>query len=544
MKNFRSCMKGLGAMLKPLRWRVAVGVGIGLVRIAASLAFVWICKRLVDIATGTLDAPLGGSIGLMAGILALQILSNVAASWWESFITVEAQNGFRHSVFAHVLRSTWNGREAFHSGDTVNRLEEDIRVVVDLLCSRLPGAIVTLCQLVAASIFLLTLSPNLAWILIILMVAAVVGSRLFFRTLRRLTAAIRAKDSQVQAYMQENLLNRVVVLTLIGAERVLARLGLLQRDVRDNTVRRTNYNAVARTFMGLGFLSGYAAAFLWGVFGIRSGAVTYGMMTAFLQLVGQIQRPIAEISHHVPAFIHSLTSVERLMELEELPLEEHGTPVRLEGAPEIAIEHLSFTYEGQAEPVFKDFSYTFKGGEMTAIAGHTGIGKSTLIRLILALLRPQEGTIRVGGVAVSPDLRGNFMYVPQGNTLLSGTIRENLKLVAPEATDDQLRDALELAAAEFVFDLPEGLDTPCSEKGGGLSEGQAQRIAIARGLLHNGGILVLDEATSAIDPATEERLLQNLSARFHGRKTILFISHREAVTSAADAVLNIGAPRS
>ena len=544
MKNFRSCMKGMGAMLKPLRWRVAVGVGIGLVRIAASLAFVWICKRLVDIATGALDAPLGGSIGLMAGILVIQILSNVADSWWESYITVEAQNGFRHSVFSHVLRSTWNGREAFHSGDTVNRLEEDIRVVVDLLCSRLPSAIVTLCQLVAASLFLLTLSPNLSWILIVLMVAAVLGSRLFFRTLRRLTAAIRAKDSQVQAFMQENLLNRVVVLTLIGAERVLARLGMLQRDVRDNTIRRTNYNAVARTFMGLGFLSGYAAAFLWGVFGIRSGAVTYGMMTAFLQLVGQIQRPIAELAHHVPAFIHSLTSVERLMELEELPLEEHGTPVRLEGAPEITIDHLTFGYDGQTEPVFKDFSCTFKGGEMTAITGHTGIGKSTLIRLILALLRPQEGSIRVGGVAVSPDLRGNFMYVPQGNTLLSGTIRENLKLVAPEATDEQLREALELAAAEFVFDLSEGLDTLCSEKGGGLSEGQAQRIAIARGLLHSGGILVLDEATSAIDPATEERLLHNLSARFHGRKTILFISHREAVTSAADAVLSIGAPRS
>ena len=543
MKNFRSCMKGMGAMLKPLRWRVAVGVGIGLVRIAASLAFVWICKRLVDIATGALVAPLGGSIGLMAGILVVQILGNVGASWWESYITVEAQNGFRHSVFSHVLRSTWNGREAFHSGDTVNRLEEDIRVVVDLLCSRLPSAIVTLCQLVAASLFLLTLSPNLAWILIILMLAAVLGSRLFFRTLRRLTAAIRAKDSQVQAYMQENLLNRVVVLTLIGAERVLSRLGMLQRDVRDNTIRRTNYNAVARTFMGLGFLSGYAAAFLWGVYGIRSGAVTYGMMTAFLQLVGQIQRPIAELAHHVPAFIHSLTSVERLMELEELPLEEHGKPISIEGAPEIAIEHLTFGYAGQTEAVFKDFSYVFKGGEMTAITGHTGIGKSTLIRLILALLRPQEGTIRVGGVPVSPDLRGNFMYVPQGNSLLSGTIRENLRLVAPEATDDQLREALELAAAEFVFELPDGLDTLCSEKGGGLSEGQAQRIAIARGLLHNGGILVLDEATSAIDPATEERLLQNLSARFHGRKTILFISHREAVTSAADAVLSIGAQR-
>lgn len=540
MKSFRTCLKGLRTMARPLRGQIAVGVAIGLVRIAASLAFVWICKRLVDIATGTLQAPLGESIAIMAAILLVQILSTVASSWWESYITVEAQNKFRHQTFSHVLRSVWTGREAFHSGDTVNRLEEDIRVVVELLCSRLPGAIVTLCQLVAASLFLLTLSPNLSWILIILMLAAVLGSRLFFRTLRRLTARIRAGDSEIQAYMQENLLNRIVVLTLIGTGKVLERLGGLQKNVRDATIERTNYNAVARSFMGLGFLSGYAAAFLWGVFGIRSGAVTYGMMTAFLQLVGQIQRPIAELARHVPAFIHSLTSVERLMELEELPLEAHGEEIHLEGAPDIAIEGLTFAYEGQAEPVFKDFSYTFRGGEMTAIAGHTGIGKSTLIRLILGLLQPQKGTIRVGGVPVGPDLRGNFMYVPQGNTLLSGTIRENLLWVAPEADEAQLREALELAAAEFVFDLPQGLDTPCSEKGGGLSEGQAQRIAIARGLLHNGGILVLDEATSAIDPATEERLLQNLSARFHGRKTILFISHREAVTSAADTVLSIG----
>ena len=540
MKSFRTCLKGLRTMARPLRGPVAVGVVIGLVRIAASLAFVWICKRLVDIATGTLAAPLGESITIMAAILLAQILSTVASSWWESYITVTAQNQFRHQTFSHVLRSVWTGREAFHSGDTVNRLEEDIRVVVELLCSRLPGAIVTLCQLVAASLFLLTLSPKLSWILIILMLAAVLGSRLFFRTLRRLTARIRAKDSEIQAYMQENLLNRIVVLTLIGTEKVLQRLGWLQKDVRDATIQRTNYNAVARSFMGLGFLSGYAAAFLWGVFGIRSGAVTYGMMTAFLQLVGQIQRPIAELARHVPAFIHSLTSVERLMELEELPLEAHGKDILLEGAPDIVIDRMTFAYEGQAEPVFQDFSFTFKGGEMTAIAGHTGIGKSTLIRLILGLLQPQKGSIRVGGMPVGPDLRSNFMYVPQGNTLLSGTIRENLQWVAPEADEALLREALELAAAEFVFDLPQGLDTPCSEKGGGLSEGQAQRIAIARGLLHSGGILVLDEATSAIDPATEERLLHNLSARFHGRKTILFISHREAVTSAADTVLSIG----
>ena len=540
MKDFRTCMKGLRALLRVLRWRVAVTVLIGLVRIAASLAFVWICKRLIDIATGTLDAPIGANVGILAGILIVQILSNVADGWWESYITVEAQNRFRKEYFAHVLGSAWSGREAFHSGDTINRLEEDIRVVVDLLCSRLPGAVVTFCQLVAASFYLLTLSSSLVWILIALMLAAVLGSRLFFRTLRRLTAAIRAKDSEIQAYMQENLLNRIVVLTLVGTERVLVRLGLLQKNLRDNTIRRTNYNAIARACLGVGFLSGYAAAFLWGVFGIRSGLVTYGMMTAFLQLVGQIQRPIAELARHVPAFIHSLTSVERLMELKDLPLEAQGTPVHLDGAPSITIEGLRFAYEGQREAVFDNFSHTFQGGCMTAISGHTGVGKSTLIRLILALLQPQKGTIRIDGHAASPALRCNIMYVPQGNTLMSGTILENLRMACETADEAQIREALHLAAADFVFSLPQGLDTPCSEKGGGLSEGQAQRIAIARGLLHSGGILILDEATSAIDPATEARLLQNLSARFHGRKTILFISHREAVTSAADAVLHIG----
>ena len=544
MKKLSVCLKALWGMSVPVRWRMAVSVAIGLVRIAASLGFVWASKYLVDIATGVNADPLARGIVVFLCILALQLGCIIFSSWWEAYIQVKAQNILRKDLFGHVMKSRWDGRERFLSGDTVNRLEEDIRVVAELVTSRLPGLVITLIQLLAASVYLMMLAPNLLWVLLILMVSTVFGSKLFFRQLRQLMASIRKRESELQQLMQESLQHRVLVLTLTNVERVLEKFGWLQADVEDSTRKRLNYNAVARGLMFFGFQAGHAAAFLWGIFGIVNGSVTYGMMTAFLQLVGQIQRPIAELAHHVPAFIHSLTSVERLMELEELPLEEHGTPVRLEGAPEITIDHLTFGYDGQTEPVFKDFSCTFKGGEMTAITGHTGIGKSTLIRLILALLRPQEGSIRVGGVAVSPDLRGNFMYVPQGNTLLSGTIRENLKLVAPEATDEQLREALELAAAEFVFDLKEGLDTLCSEKGGGLSEGQAQRIAIARGLLHSGGILVLDEATSAIDPATEERLLHNLSARFHGRKTILFISHREAVTSAADAVLSIGAPRS
>ena len=526
-------------MSAPIRWRMAASVGIGFVRIAASLGFVWASKHLVDIATGLVDEPLGKAIGLFLGILVLQIGTLILSNWWEAFNQVKAQNILRIELFSHVIKSRWDGRERFLSGDTVNRLEEDIRVVAELLSSRIPGLAITLLQLLAASVYLLTLAPNLLWVLIILMGAAVLGSKMFFKKLRKLMAAIRARESELQQLMQESLQHRVLVLTLTNVERVLEKFGWLQKDVEDNTRKRLNYNAVARGLMFLGFQAGHAAAFLWGILGIRSGTVTYGMMTAFLQLVGQVQRPIAEFGRQVPAFITALTSIERLMELQELEEEPASKPILLAGAPEIVVSDVTYRYPGVSEPVLSHFSCRFAPGAMTVIAGPTGIGKSTLIRLILGLLPPDEGSITVGGIRAGSPLRGNFMYIPQGNSLLSGTIRSNLQLGRPDATEVDMNDALETATAGFVSSLPLGLDTPCGETGSGLSEGQAQRIAIARALLRPGGVLILDESTSALDAATEEKLLQNLYSSYHGKKTILFISHRERVVQRADAVVTL-----
>ncbi|MBP5389809.1 MAG: ABC transporter ATP-binding protein, partial [Bacteroidales bacterium] len=376
MMPLRDCLRVLRRLFRPVRGRVLVSILIGLVRIAASLAFVWISKSLVDIATGVSDAPLGTHVALLAGILFLQIATNVAASWWENVNVVKTQTQLRSDFFARVMCSRWNGREAFHSGDTVNRLEEDIRIVVDLLCTRFPDVIVTLCQLLAASWYLLTLAPKLVWLLLLLMAVAVVGSRLCFKVVRRLTADIRTADSGIQQHMQENLLNRIVVLTLGATQKVLAALGYRQEELVSLSVRRQNYSAVGRAFMGLGFLSGYATAFLWGVYGIRGGTVTFGMMTAFLQLVGQVQRPIAELARHVPAFIHALTSVERLEELAALPQEEAGEPVVFPGAPEIVVDHVTFAYPDAERPVFRDFSRTFGAGTLTAVMGATGEGKT------------------------------------------------------------------------------------------------------------------------------------------------------------------------
>ena len=302
-------------MSAPVRWRMGISVGIGIFRIAASLSFVWTSKRLVDLATGTAEGELLPSIVLFLGILLLQLGLVIFSSWWDSYNQVKAQNILRKELFAQVMHSRWDGRERFLSGDTVNRLEEDIRVVAELLTNRIPGIVITLTQLIAASVYLMTLAPNLLWVLLILMVAAVFGSKLFFRQLRELMAKIRARESEVQQLMQESLQHRVLVLTITNLDRVLEKFGWLQDDIEDNTRKRLNYNAVARGLMFFGFQAGSAAAFIWGVVGILHGAITFGTMTAFLQLVGQVQRPIAELGHQIPAFIQAITSIERLMEL-------------------------------------------------------------------------------------------------------------------------------------------------------------------------------------------------------------------------------------
>ena len=359
--------------------------------------------------------------------------------------------------------------------------------------------------------------------------------------MRELTERIRKTDSRIQQHMQENIQNRVLALTLFGTDRILSRMDDLQDDLKDDTVKRLNVNAYSRTLMSAGFMLGYFSAFLWSILGIRSGAVTYGMMTAFLQLVGQVQRPVSSLTSQIPALIEAATSLDRLTELSSLPGETQGEPVHMEGAPGIRFEGVSFNYPDSGNRVFERFNYDFAPGSFTAVTGPTGIGKSTLIRLALALLRPSEGSVTLydssKNVAASPQTRCNFTYVPQGNTLVSGTIRENLLLAAPEASEEEMKEALKDAAADFVFDLKDGLDERCGESGSGLSEGQSQRIAIARALLHPSGIMVLDEATSSLDPETEQTVLENLISRCHSRKTVIFISHREAVSVRSDSVL-------
>ena len=567
MKSLGYCIRNLISFSRSARrWGLAY-ILLGIIRTLLSLTFVWVCEELVDIATGVSKEPLGQWTAFMIACIVLQICCRIASSYCEQYGRINIQNNLRARLFYSLISSRWSGRERFGTGDAVNRLEEDIRVVSELVSSHIPAVVVTFAQLAAASTFLLFISPNLLWALVGLMIAGIIASRLSFRKLRTLSTAIRTKDGEIQQHIQEHLQNRVVALTIIGIERVMATLNTLHNALRYNTIKRLNFHSLNSALLSVSFMGGYAAAFLWGVYGIKSGAVTFGMMTAFLQLVSQIQMPLSELARKIPAFIHALSSIERLAELENLDPEENAPLCRLEAPAGILFKDVTFSYpDSHSGVLFNSFSHNFLPGTMTVVAGATGIGKSTLVRLMLGLLKPQSGNILIYGSSynlqsasnlhdaaslhdaanqqsaanshcASKATRCNFKYVPQGNTLLSGTILDNLLMADPKADRERIDAALHIAAADFVHSLPEGLQTICGESGSGLSEGQCQRIAIARALLQSGSVLLMDESTSSLDPATESLVLQNL--RTLSNHTIIFISHREAVMKSADSLLEL-----
>jgi ABC-type multidrug transport system fused ATPase/permease subunit len=333
----------------------------------------------------------------------------------------------------------------------------------------------------------------------------------------------------------------MLIKTLESDDVMVDRLENTQSELRHHVVRRTAFSVFSNLVLNFGFAFGYMVAFLWSALRMSHGTLTFGGMTAFLQLVNKIQGPARQLTRLVPAFVGVFTASERLMELEENPLEEQGAPIGMDAPCGVRLTDVSYHYDDSPETVISHLSFDFRPGSCTAVLGETGAGKTTLVRMILALISPSEGRAEIynrrTARALSPRLRCNFVYVPQGNTLMSGSIRDNMRLGKLDATDEEMHHALRQACADFVLQLPDGLDSPCTEHGGGLSEGQAQRISIARALLRNRSIMVFDEATSALDPDTERQLLQNVLARHD--KTVIFITHRPAVVDYCDQVLRV-----
>lgn len=544
----RQIFRWLWEILQGNRLQAIMNACIGLFGVALGLSSVWAMQRSIDIAAGAREGSLYGAVGVMAVLILGEFAVGISRVWVRNILGVKAQNRMQQRVLARLLRSEWRGREALHSGDIVNRLEQDVKTVVTFLTETLPSTLSTLAMFIGAFIYLLQMDAWLAFTIVAILPIFILVSRIYVAYMRRYNRKVRDTDSLIQSLLTETMQHRMLVKTMEADQQMLNRLDGTQQTLRQWVRKRTAFSVASNFFLNVGFSIGFLIAFLWGALRLYAGTLTFGGMTAFLQLVNRIQGPARDLAKLVPAFVSVYTAAERLMELEDIPEEQQGEPLMLSAPCGIRFEHVAFNYGAPGQqPALQDFSVDFKPGSCTAIMGETGAGKTTLIRLLLALIRPQQGNLTIyshpsqggdGGGSLSPLHRCNFVYVPQGNTLLSGTLRENLLLGNPDASEAQMQEALRLACADFISELPDGLDTRFSEQGGGLSEGQAQRIAIARALLRPGSIMLLDEATSALDADTERKVLENILSDHH--RTVIFVTHRAAVVDYCDQVIAIG----
>ena len=540
MKYFRWLWRGM----RGIRWNTLVRILVGIAQVALGLMMVWLSRRFIDV---TIRTGSRTDIIRMIVLLVVVVLGGVVLRqlyYYMSTVALTKQtNLLRLDTFSRLFSRRLYADRELHSGDVTARLSKDIDAVGDATTSLLPRAVVTLVQLAGAFLLMHSMDRWLAWALLLLTPLVLVFGKVIARPLREMTRAIREDESRIQMQVQEGMEHNATLRSL-GSERwVTDRLDTMQDSLMGRVKRRTRFTVVTRVVMASCFSLGYLLAFVWGGLQLRAGAITFGVMTSFLQLVSQIQNPILTLLNMVPQLIHTTTSIDRLEELLQLEqaseAEVHRDPVA-EGVAGVRADAVSFRYPTGDRTVFDEFTYDFTPGSKTALMGPTGIGKTTLFRLMLSLVQPDEGTLTLYDGSrefpVSAVTRPDFVFVPQGNTLMSGSVRFNLQLARPSATDEEIRSVLHTAAADFVFDLPAGLDTELGERGVGLSEGQAQRIAIARGLLRPGSILLLDEISAALDEATERELFSRLFSAFPGR-TMILITHRPAVAALCDNTL-------
>lgn len=518
-----------------------LNAAIGLLSVVVSLAQVWAVQHAIDVASGHAEGSIYWSVGVMAMLILCGFALRICSIWVRNILGIKAQNRMQQRMLDRILRSEWTGKETHHSGDVLNRLEQDVGTVVSFLTETIPNTISVVAMFVGAFLYLFSMDKVLAFVIVGIIPVFVLLSRLYVGQMRRLTRQVRDSDSKVQSVLQETIQHRMLIKTLESDSVMVDRLESTQSELRHRVVRRTAFSVVSNLILNVGFSIGYLIAFLWAALRMSDQTLSFGGMTAFLQLVNRIQGPARDLTKLAPAFVSVFTAAERLMELEENPLEEQGDPIPITAPCGVRLDHISYAYDDGDSNVIEQLDFDFYPGSCTAVLGETGAGKTTLIRLILALLHPNEGKVILYNQQeqkeLSPLMRCNFVYVPQGNTLMSGTIRDNLRLGKLNATEEEIKAALEMSCASFVMELPDGLDTVCSEAGGGLSEGQAQRISIARALLRNRPIMLFDEATSALDPETERQLLHNILSNHD--KTVIFITHRPAVVDYCDQTLHL-----
>ncbi|MBR2887370.1 MAG: ABC transporter ATP-binding protein [Bacteroidales bacterium] len=521
--------------IRGIRANIIIRIAAGIVQAVLDLYVVWLSKVFVDVVI-----PEGSNNDFFYTVLWL-FLATASAVLIRQFIYYFGVKANTRQLIDHKTRiyqklfsTPLFSSKTLHSGDVSSRLSKDIELVSEVSSDILPKIIVVGVEFLGAFLLMRYFDARLAWFLaLVTPLIMAIGKLIAFR-LRKLTRTIRDEESQIQMQVQESVEQNTVLRSLCAKKYMTETLASRQDTFFAKTMRRTRFLIIIKGLTGLTFGLGFIAAFVYGGIQLKAGAITFGTLTSFLQLVGLIQSPILTLMSYLPKVAQSTASIDRLTEIESSSEEDIPTLLPETSPIGINFQNVTFKYTDNGETIIKQFSHNFAPQSKTAITGRTGIGKTTLYRLMMAFIKPENGQITIYNsskqMPTDASLRANFVFVPQGNTLISGTIRFNLLIADPSANDEKLKQVLHTACADFVFDLKDGIDTILGEHGSGLSEGQAQRIAIARGLLRPGNIFLLDEISSALDPDTEKELYRRLFEAYP-QKTMIFITHREAVES-------------
>lgn len=507
----------------------------------AAVALALVSKDVLDVATGNKAGSFIYYGALLLGIIAVQILLHITDVLLKAYANGKITIALRKNLFTAIGRRKYSEISEYHSGDLLNRLTSDAEVVTGAVVNIIPSISSMAAKIIGGIAALLVLDKRIALLILVFGITVPALGRLVSRKFKSIHKECQKTEGKSRAFMQECFENVVVLKAFEGEAPFVRKLNQYLKANYRVKMKRSGISVITNMSLYTFFTVGYYSVLLWGAGQISSGLITYGTLTAFLQLFQQLRAPLQNISGILPQYYSALASAERLMEIENGIMDKQPDNEKLSKVKAnfsgIEIKNVTFAYKD--EIILRDKSLYIEKGKITAITGESGSGKSTIFKILLGLYEPQEGSITVNGeVPLDTSLRGVFAYVPQGNMVLSGTVRENLTICNENVSEEEIVNATKAAEIYDVINtLPDGFDTELTERGGGLSEGQLQRISIARALLTDAPVLLLDEATSALDEATETRVLNNIK-EMEG-KTILFVTHRNTSLKVCDKILNI-----
>ena len=525
-------LKWLLACAQRHRGSILVISLLGLAGTVMSLASSVASKYLIDAVTGFGSELLVRSAVLMGVMMLGGLVFQGVSSRISASIHVRVRNKMQHTTYTRILRAGWEALEPYRSGDLLNRLNSDVNTVADGIISFLPALLTSVTRCLGAFFIILYYDPVMAVIALAGVPVMLVLSRVLMRKMRVHNLEMKELSGEVMSFQEDSFRNLTSIKAFSLTDRFETEMHRLQGTYIDAFLSYNAFQISMSSFLSLVGMVVTASCFGWGVYQLWKGSITYGSMTLFLQLAATLRGSFSSLMSLAYQLISMTTSAGRIMAVEELPEEAAEVPAGLfqEEKLDLVMEKVSFRYQN-GDTVLDPFDFTVRYGDLVAIMGPSGEGKTTLLRLLLGLVEPNSGKVAlIGGTGINymitAGTRGIFSYVPQGNSIFTGTIAENLRLVCPEASDEALEQALKIACAwDFVSQFPDGLEHRIGAGGRGVSEGQAQRLAIARALLRKAPILLLDEATSGLDIGTEQQLLKNL--RGSGLlQTCILVTHR------------------